>query len=64
MNIKINIYLLTFRSSEYLREKLELLEGKIEDEIVAVVDVAEEHLEIVSSSSESYVSAILFFWFC
>lgn len=47
-----------------MREKLELLEGNIEDEIVAVVDVADEHLEIVSSSSESYVSTKLFFWLC
>lgn len=58
--MKVNYPLLTLKSSEYLREKFELFEGNTEDETVAVVEVADEHLEIESSSSESY-SIILFF---
>lgn len=42
---------LTFTSSEYLREKFDWLENIVD---VIVVEVADEHLDIVSSSSESY----------
>lgn len=51
--IKMNYILLTFKSSEYFREKFELLDGSSDDDTVAVVEVVDEHLEI-ESSSESY----------
>lgn len=57
---------LTLTSSEYLREKFDWLEENIVD--VIVVDVADEHLDIVSSSSESYCNGytklLLFFCSC
>jgi len=56
----------TFISSEYLREKFDWLEENIVD--VIVVEVADEHLDIVSSSSESYCNGytklLLSFWSC
>lgn len=60
--MKLNYTILTLRSSDNLREKFEWLDGNIEDVTVAVVEVADEHLEIESSSSVSYCSvSVLFF---
>jgi len=70
-DLKNSVYMfdditLTFTSSEYLREKFDWLEENIVD--VIVVDVADEHLDIVSSSSESYCNGytklLLCFWSC
>jgi len=58
----LNNTTLTFISSEYLREKFDWLENIVD---VIVVEVADEHLDIVSSSSESYcngyITILLFF---
>jgi len=58
----INNIRITFTSSEYLCEKFDWLENIVD---VIVVEVADEHLDIVSSSSESYcneyITILLFF---
>jgi len=60
----INNIILTFISSEYFREKFDWLENIVD---AIVVEVADEHLDIESSSSESYCNeyiTLLFFCSC